>query len=94
MSRVDDEQHATDAGEYADFDYVNIRPHSADYVVLETGKNKTLKDVVLPFGSFAMIWWGFLGLHLVVCFDALYFQIVEKILKLELVFGDWPSLSI
>lgn len=94
IGNVDDERLAIKAGKYGDIEELTVTPRGENYVVFRMVRNKTLKDVILPFGEFAMVWWGFLGLHIVIGLDALYFLIVGKVMKLQMKFRDWLSLSI
>ena len=92
--RAEEEKRAIEAGKYGRFSEVKVTPRDDDFVRIQSIRNKTLKDVILPFGSYAMIWWGFLGLWIMICLDAIYFQIVGKIMKLQMEFRDWLSFAI
>lgn len=83
-----------ESGEYDHFDKVTVEPHDSVFLRVEAVRNKTLKDVMLPFGSVLMVWWGFLGLLIVIALDAAYFRIVSSLMKLQIEFPDWLAFSI
>ena len=83
-----------ESGEYDRFDKVTVEPHDSDYLRVEAVRNQTLKDVLFPFGTVLMVWWGFLGLLIAIALDAAYFRIVSSLMKLQIEFRDWIAFSI
>ena len=83
-----------ESGEYDQFNKVTVKPHNSNFLSVEAIRNQSLKDVMLPFGSVLMVWWGFLGLLIVISLDAVYFRIVSALMKLQIEFRDWLAFSI
>lgn len=83
-----------ESGEYDRFDKVTVQPHDSDYLRVEAVRNQTLKDVLFPFGSVLMVWWGFLGLLIAIALDAAYFKIVSALMKLQIEYRGWLAFSI
>ncbi|MCY4128899.1 MAG: hypothetical protein OXG15_06610 [Gammaproteobacteria bacterium] len=81
-------------GKYDHAIEATLEPHDSGYARFKLVRNKTLKDVIFPFGQVSMVWWGFLGLYIMTFCDALYFFVVGSIMKLQLQMRDWLAFSV
>ena len=92
--RAEEIEQEIENGKYDHAIEATVEPHDSGHARFKLVRNKTLKDVIFPFGQVSMVWWGFLGLYIMIFCDALYFFIVGSIMKLQLQMRDWLAFSV